>query len=51
MLDSFQQICKELNYKDDDLLKVAKKLSEGELVSSHISAIMIICRLNKCNRL
>lgn len=48
MLDSFTQICKDLNYKEDDLLKVARKLSEGELVSAHISAVMIVCRLNKC---
>ncbi len=48
MLESFQEICKELGYKDEDLLKVAKKLSEGELVSCHISSVMIVCRLNKC---
>ena len=49
MLESFQDICKELGYKDEELLKVAKKLSEGELVSCHISSVMIVCRLNKCN--
>jgi hypothetical protein len=48
MIDGLEMICKEFNYKDDDLFKVAKKLSEHELSSSHVSAIMILCRLNKC---
>lgn len=47
MFESFQEICKNLNYSDEDILKLSKKLAESDMVGSHMSSITILCKLVK----
>ena len=51
MYDSFQDICKNLNYSDEDILKLSKKLAESDMVGSHMSSIAILCKLIKRSEL
>ena len=47
MFAGFEQICKDAALKDEDILALARKLSEHSHYSSQISAVMILCRLSK----
>ena len=48
MLSSLNKICKEYNLKDDEVIKLARRLYDNPVFSAKISAVMIVCRLNRC---
>lgn len=49
MLLGLEQISKDVTLRDDDILGLAKRLTEHIRYSAHVSAASIICRLSKCS--
>lgn len=49
MLAGLEQISKDVYLKDDDIIGLAKRLTEHIRYSAHISAVYIFCKLSKCS--
>jgi len=51
MVKGMEHICKELNMKDEEILRVVRVLMEDRKSAAQISAAQLLCRLSKSSNI